>query len=83
MVYGYSNGTVNEFGLHELREVTLVMTPSQLRQVADFLLEMAKQMEAGVLRGEHAHCHLTTMNPAWKEEHPSADLIVVPARADA
>ncbi|MCY1015538.1 hypothetical protein [Pyxidicoccus sp. MSG2] len=81
MIYGYSNRTLNEYGLQELREVTLSMTPAQLRQVASFLTEMANQMETGALQGANAHRHLTTVNPGWMKEHPSADIIVTPARA--
>lgn len=79
MIYGYSNRAVNEYGLQELREVTLSMTPAQLRMVADFLVEMASQMEAGKLQGVNAHRHLTSMKPEWIREHPSADIVVSPA----
>ncbi|QSQ18772.1 hypothetical protein JY651_25780 [Pyxidicoccus parkwayensis] len=80
MIYGYSNRTLNEYGLQELREVTFSMTPAQLRQVAQFLSEMAGQMDAGALRGANAHRHMTTVNPSWSKEHPSADIIVTAPR---
>jgi hypothetical protein len=77
MIFGYSRRKVNNYGLHELKEVTLAMGPAELRLLGRFLLDMADQMEAGAFDA-CSHRHLTSAHPAWSELHPSADVIVMP-----
>ncbi|MEO0425565.1 MAG: hypothetical protein AAF184_24740 [Pseudomonadota bacterium] len=62
--YGYSTG--NLATLLELQEVTLAPdSVSELRVVADFLLEVAKQIEAQALESDHVHL---------EDRHPEAAL---------
>lgn len=45
-VFGYPNGSpVNDQGLVELKEISLVVNPEALREFAKFLLNEADEME--------------------------------------
>ncbi len=54
-VYGYSKAVVNEYGLHELSEVSFSLGQSDLRRVAAFLLECADRADSGDWRNSHQH----------------------------
>lgn len=75
MIYGYARKTVNEYGLLELGEVTLMMEPAQIRTVGRFLLDIAMQMEAAS-RTQGWHRHLSSWTPDWSSEKGQPDVIV-------
>ena len=77
MIYGYTRATINEYGLAEMKEITFAMSPTQLRTVAQFLLDMAGEMEAGAFT-TCSHRHLTTTHPEWNDSATAADIIVMP-----
>ena len=54
-VYGYSKGVVNEYGCHELKEVSFALPFCELRRIADFLTECADLAESGRCRSSHRH----------------------------
>jgi hypothetical protein len=57
-VYGYKLRTVDQAqGLLQLREVTFQLTPLELRRLATFLEECARDIEDGVLK-PLGHSHL-------------------------
>ena len=53
--YGYSKGVVNEYGLHELSEVSFALQPAEMRRIAAFLIECANMLESGQWRTSHRH----------------------------
>jgi hypothetical protein len=75
--FGYSRKTVNEHGLHELSEVTVVATPSELRRIAAFLCSSADEMEK--LGPKFGHNHLQDERDLKRNWDDSAiDVIVTP-----
>lgn len=56
MIYGYESRTINEYGLKEMREISLAMSPNDLRELAEFLQVSADELE-GASSG-HWHRHL-------------------------
>ena len=55
MIYGYDSCTINEFGLMEMREVTISASPDVLRELARFLIESADELEGPVSWHWHRH----------------------------
>lgn len=55
MIYGYDSRTLNEYGLKQLREISLAMSPQDIRELASFLQEAAEELE-GASSG-HWHLH--------------------------
>lgn len=53
--FGYSRQVVDEFGLMELREVTLSLSADELRRVAKFLSVCADRIENGDFKSSHLH----------------------------
>jgi hypothetical protein len=76
MLYGYSVNEINEFGLLELREVSLSASPAVLRQIAKFLLDSAALIEAGQI-GPSAHRHIQSVIADWDRRFPDKDIIVI------
>ena len=74
-VYGYSKRIVNEYGLHELSEVTFEVPLADLRRIAAFLTESADRMESGEWQSDHYH--LTGFDREWEHDHPHSDVIVL------
>jgi len=56
MIYGYDSRTINEYGLKQLREISLALSPDDLRELALFLHQAAEGLE-GASSG-HWHLHL-------------------------
>ena len=56
MVYGYDSRVVNEFGLRQMREVTVATKPEVLRTLAAFLLDAATELESSEVSA-HWHKH--------------------------
>jgi hypothetical protein len=54
MIYGYDSRTLNDYGLKQLREISLAMSSRDLRDLADFLREAAEELEGA----SSAHWHL-------------------------
>ena len=74
--FGYSNRVVNEYGLHELSEVTFDLPLLDLRRIAAFLLDCADAAESG--KWQNSHRHIQDHDPTWSEcdviaIHPSAE----------
>jgi hypothetical protein len=61
VIYGYDTRTVNEYGLKEMREVTIAATPELLRTLASYIREAAEQLEKRTSPSWHAHA---PMEPA-------------------
>ncbi|MBA3316303.1 MAG: hypothetical protein M3552_12670 [Planctomycetota bacterium] len=57
MIYGYGGKSLNEYGLTEMREVSLSATPIQLRQIATHLLDAADELDRQTVSA-HWHRHL-------------------------
>lgn len=45
MIYGYERQTVNEYGLKEMREISVAASSGALRELASFILEKADEVE--------------------------------------
>ncbi len=56
MIYGYDSQTLNEYGLKQLREISLAVSPEDLRELANFLQDSADELEGAV--SGHWHRHL-------------------------
>lgn len=54
-VYGYSKRVVNEYGLHEMSEVTFNVSAEELRRVAAFLIDCADMIDSRQWRTDHMH----------------------------
>jgi hypothetical protein len=75
-IYGYARKVVDEeYGLLELREISLEFSPEGSRSVARFLDHYADRLESGKWRC--GHIHLTEFDPDWRADHPGADVIVI------
>ncbi len=55
MIYGYDSCTINEYGLRQMREISIAAAPSALRQLADFLQEAADDMANASSSHWHKH----------------------------
>jgi len=63
LIYGYPKGEpLNEYGLVEMKEVTFVLSPDSLRQVASFLNEMAAKIET---KTNLWHEHISSQIDDW------------------
>ena len=80
VVYGYKRTEVTEEGLLEMKEVTFVAGPNDLRSVAKFLLKMADEMESGAFG--HTHRHMDCVVKGWAQRNPGVDIVVVPPDPD-
>lgn len=79
MIYGYQEKIVDkEHGLLQMREVTLAMSPQQLRLVATFLAHVAVELESGA---PFSHRHIGEVVPEWQAIHPGLDIIGSPPMA--
>jgi hypothetical protein len=55
MIYGYDSRTINEYGLKQLREISLAVSPDNLRELAEFLRESADELEGASSAHWHRH----------------------------
>jgi hypothetical protein len=74
-IFGYSKGIINEYGLHEMSEVSFDLPLADLRRIACFLNDCADRAEIGDWRS--SHCHLIDFDRDWDNDHPEVDLIVI------
>jgi hypothetical protein len=57
MTYGYNRRVLNEFGLKQMKEVTVAARPEALRELAMFLVDAARQLETESTSDSwHRHC---------------------------
>lgn len=77
MIYGYSKKQVNEYGLHDLKEITFSTSPETLRQIADFLNQSASLMEEGWFE-KCSHRHIQDEMKDWDKMFPDRDIVVMP-----
>jgi hypothetical protein len=56
MIYGYDSRTINQYGLKEMREISLSAGPAVLRDLARFLMQCADDLETGSV---HSHRHVS------------------------
>jgi hypothetical protein len=74
-IFGYSKRIANDYGLHEMSEVTIDVSLADLRRIAQFLIDCANRAESGEWRSSHRH--LTGFDHAWEQDHPASDVIVI------
>jgi hypothetical protein len=55
MIYGYDSRTINEYGLKQMREISVTASPVALRELAQFLMECADELEASASNHWHRH----------------------------
>lgn len=72
MIYGYPVRTINEFGLNELREVSISASPELLRSLARCLFDAAIELESGP-KSAHWHRHL----PRKLSDELGCDIVVI------
>lgn len=72
MIYGYVSRTLNEYGLKQMREVTISASPNDLREVAAFLSEVADELDSHAVSVQF-HRHL----PPELKQAIGCDVIVV------
>jgi hypothetical protein len=76
MLYGYSVKQINEYGLHELKEVSVQADPVILRQIGTFFLQMADLMDRGGFE-RCSHRHIGSVIEGWDRRFSQVDLIVL------
>ena len=75
-IYGYKKAVADERnGPLELREISLKFKPEELRRIARFLHHYADELESGGWRS--GHVHLESFDPAWREDQPETDVIIL------
>lgn len=77
MIYGYGLKPINEFGLLEMKEITFAASPTVLRQIAQFLEEMAQKMDEGFFE-RCSHAHIKSIIEGWDKCFPNKDIVVMP-----
>jgi hypothetical protein len=71
--YAYPAGEpLNEYGLLELKEVSLSADSKTVRAIAQFLMVAADEMDR--MGESYDHLHMQDESDAWKEEWP--DIVV-------
>jgi hypothetical protein len=74
-LYGHAAGTsLDEYGLLELRDVTISTSVEALREIAAFLASCATAIEGGTFT--HGHLHIETAVRGWRRRFPKDDIIV-------
>lgn len=82
MIYGYGSKKINEYGLLEMKEITFSAPSNVLRQIAQFLEDMARQMEEGAF-AKTSHMHIGSVIAGWDKRFPDKDIIVMPPSAQS
>ncbi len=72
MLYGHSNKIVNNGGLHDLSEITIVANPELLRNLAAFILQAADMLEQGGTDHHHASSYVYN----WGKNMRGRDIII-------
>jgi len=55
MIYGYDSRTINEYGLKQLKEISIAVSPDVLRALAEFLSHAADELEQAESGSWHRH----------------------------
>jgi len=76
MIYGYDSQTINEYGLKQMREISIAADAGALRELAEFISECADELESAVSRHWHRHA------PASLQRGVGCDVIVINAESD-
>jgi hypothetical protein len=71
MIYGYGRRTLNEYGLNEMREISISISAPRLRKLAEYLIQSASELDRA---GGHWHKHA----PAALAREIGCDVIVLP-----
>ena len=71
MIYGYDSKTLDEYGLKQMKEVSLGCSPSTVRELAKFLFEAADELE----QAESIHWHKHA--PERLQRQIGCDVIVI------
>jgi hypothetical protein len=58
MIYGYDSRAINEYGLKQMREISLMASADSLRSLARFLTDCADELETAT--STHWHRHTST-----------------------
>ena len=72
MIYGYDSRTINEYGLKQMREISVSAHPEALRALAEFLVEAASELESKEV-SSHWHKHL----PSEMKKTLGCDVVVL------
>lgn len=75
MIFGYDSKVVNEFGLKQMREVSLQIPAADLRELAKFLSKSADELELAESPSWHRHL------PEALRQKLGCDVIVLNADA--
>ena len=76
MIWGYELGSEDVSGPMKLKEVTLGLKPSELRLLAQFLIESADIIEKEDLGNPGWHRHASDNISGWRDTVPGRDVIV-------
>lgn len=76
MIYGYAKATLSEAGLLEMREVSFELPPKALRELAEFLLTAADELELSESLSAGWHRHASAEILGWNETADGQDVIV-------
>lgn len=55
MIYGYESRTINEYGLKQMREISVAASPNALRELAQYFIECADELESAASAHWHRH----------------------------
>ena len=80
MIFGYPVKQANEYGLMELREISIAGPPDLLRDLARFFSEMAEFMEQGGFE-DCSHRHIGSVVLDWNKRFPNLEIVVAPPLA--
>jgi hypothetical protein len=77
MIYGYDSRTLNNYGLKQMREISLAVAAHDLRELADFLKEAAQELEEASSYHWHRHA------PDELRQRLGCDVIVASNKSEA
>jgi len=77
MIYGYDSRSINEYGLKQMREISIAATPNALREMAQFLQEVAEQLENSA-GSSHWHKHA----PSAMQKALECDVVILRNKPD-
>ena len=77
MIYGYDIRTLNEYGLKQMREISITASPDALRQMSEFLAEAARELEDSAA-SSHWHKHV----PSTLQKAIGCDVVILNSKLD-
>ncbi len=72
MIYGYDEKTINQYGLKQMREISLSVSADTLREISAHLLSVANELESAETSNWHKHL------PSELRNKTGCDVIVIP-----